>query len=117
MTDQALDDLFRQVLLDAVLQEESDLMKELPDHDFSPDFNRKMKKKLHRADHPIRYRVLQTAACFFVAIVLLGGSVLTFSAEARDAFMSWVREMYETWFVYRYTGEACLGRFTRQASK
>lgn len=106
MTDQALDDLFRQVLLDAVLQEESDLMKELPDHDFSPDFNRKMKKLLHRADHPIRYRVLQTVACFLVAIVLLGGSVLTFSAEARDAFMSWVREMYETWFVYRYTGEA-----------
>lgn len=43
MTDQALDDLFRQVILDAVVLEESELLEELPDHDFSPKFERTMK--------------------------------------------------------------------------
>ena len=30
---------------------------------FSPAFERKMKKLIRRADHPIRYRIAQAAAC------------------------------------------------------
>ena len=78
----------------------------ISEHDFSPAFDKKMRKLIRRADHPIRHRILQTAACFLVAVLLSGCTALAVSAEARDAFIGWVREMYETWFVYRYTGEA-----------
>ena len=61
-------------------------------------------KPVRRANHPIRHRVAQAAACLLLA-VLLGGTVLAISPEARAAFVGWVREVYETWFVYRYAGE------------
>lgn len=105
MTDQALDGLLRQVLLGANSQEHSDMMELLPEHDFSPDFERKMKKLIRRADHPIRHRVAQAAACFLLAALLSGCTVLAISPEARAAFVGWMRETYETWFVYRYAGE------------
>ena len=72
---------------------------------FSSAFERKMKKLIRRADHPIRYRIAQAAACFLLAALLSGCTVLAVSPEARAAFVGWVRETYETWFVYRYTGE------------
>lgn len=105
MTDQALDGLLRQVLLDADGQEYGDMMELLPEHDFSPDFERKMKKLIRRANHPIRHRVAQAAACFLLAALLSGCTVLAISPEARAAFVGWVREVSEGWFVYHYTGE------------
>lgn len=72
---------------------------------FSPAFERKMKRLIRRADHPIRYRIAQIAACLLLAALLSGCTVLAVSPEARAAFVGWVRETYETWFVYRYTGE------------
>ena len=105
MTDRALDDLARRVLLDVCGQEYGDAIEELPEHDFSPAFEKKMRKLIRRADHPIRYRVAYAAACLLLAAVLSGCTVLAISPEARVAFVGWTREMYETWFVYRYTGE------------
>ena len=72
---------------------------------FSPAFERKMKKLIRRADHPVWYRIAQAAACLLLAALLSGCTVLAVSPEARAAFAGWVREVYETWFVYRYTGE------------
>lgn len=72
---------------------------------FSASFERKMKKLISRVDHPIRHRIIQTAACFLLAVLLSGCAALAISPEARTAFVGWVREVYETWFVYRYTGE------------
>lgn len=72
---------------------------------FSSAFERKMKKLIRRADHPIRYRIAQAAACFLLAALLSGCTVLAVSPEARAAFVGWVRETYESWFVYRYSGE------------
>ena len=72
---------------------------------FSSAFERRMKKLIRRADHPIRYRIAQAAACLLLAALLSGCTVLAVSPEARAAFVGWVRETYETWFVYRYTGE------------
>ena len=105
MTDRALDNLLRQVLLDADSQEYGDAINELPEHDFSPAFEKKMQKLIRRADHPIRYRVAQAVACLLLAALLSGCTALAISPEARAAFAGWVREVYETWFVYRYTGE------------
>lgn len=72
---------------------------------FSSAFERKMKKLIRRADHPIRYRVAQAAACLLLAALLSGCTVLAVSPEARAAFVGWVREVYEGWFVYHYIGK------------
>lgn len=72
---------------------------------FSPGFEKKMRRLIRRTDHPARYRIAQTAACLLLAALLGGGSVLTLVPEARAAFAGWMRDMYETWFVYRSIGE------------
>ena len=104
MTDQTLNDLARRVMLDAARQEYGSLMEELPEHDFSPEFERKMQKVVRRADRPIWHRAAQVAACLFLAVLLSGCAVLAASAEAREVFTGWVREVYETSFIYRFFG-------------
>ncbi len=73
MTDRALDDLARRVMLDAARQEYGGLMDERPEHDFSPEFERRMKKPIHRADHPIRWRWMWVgrAAAILAALLML----------------------------------------------
>lgn len=74
MTEQALDNLLRQVMLDAARQEYGDLIEQQPEHDFSPAFEKKMRKLIQRADHPVRYRCLRTlriAAALAALLTLL----------------------------------------------
>ena len=73
MTDQALDDLARRVILDAARQEYGDWIDQLPEHDFSPAFEKKMQKLIQRADHPVRYRGLRTIqiAAALAALLML----------------------------------------------
>lgn len=74
MTEQALDNLLRQVMLDATRQEYGDLIERQPEHDFSPAFEKKMQKLIQRADHPVRYRCLRTlriAAALAALLTLL----------------------------------------------
>ena len=61
MTDEALDNLARQALLDAIHQEYGSLMAEMPEHDFLPEFEKKMRRLVRRANHPVRCRMIQTA--------------------------------------------------------
>lgn len=68
----------------------------------SPEFERKMEKRARRASHPIRHRILKAVACFLLVVLVGGGGILTFSVEARAAFVTWVREVYETQFIYRF---------------
>ena len=72
---------------------------------FSATFERRMKKLIRRADHPIRYRVTQAVACLLLAVLLSGCTVLAISPEARKVFVGWVREVSDGWYVYHYTGE------------
>lgn len=97
-------------LREAVRQAEENLLASLPEPEdceatFSPEYMRKMKKLAQRTDYPIRYWVQKAVACILLIILLGGGSVLALSTEARAAFVGWVREVYETWFVYKYEGE------------
>ena len=70
MTDQALDQLTRRLLLDAVRLEYAPQLESPPDDAFSPAFERRMKKLLRRAAHPVRYRFVQAAACAALVVVL-----------------------------------------------
>lgn len=45
------------------------------------------------------------AACFFLMIVIMGSTMLVFSVEARAAFLGWIKEVYETYIVYRFEGK------------
>lgn len=49
MTDQALDQLAQQILLDAACEEYGVLMGERFEHEFSPSFEKRMKKLLVKA--------------------------------------------------------------------
>ena len=44
-------------------------------------------------------------ACVFLAVLLTGSAVLTFSVEARAAFFGWVREQIENYYEYFFEGE------------
>lgn len=97
-------------LREAARQAEKNLLASLPKPEdceatFSPKFKRKMKKLVRRTDHPIRYWVQKAVACILLTILIGGGSVLALSTEARAAFVGWVREIYETWFVYHFEGD------------
>lgn len=91
----------------AAQKAEESLLASLPDPEdceatFSPEFERKMKKLIRRTKHPIRHQIMKAVACFLLVVLVGGGSVLTFSVEARAAFVSWVKEVYETQIIYRF---------------
>ena len=74
-------------------------------HRFSPAFERKMKRVIRKGRHPAAYKFLQKAACFFLAVMLAGTTWLTVDAEARSAFVSWMKQTFDAYVVYRFTGE------------
>lgn len=80
MTDQAFDKLARRVLLDAVRQEYGELMREPPEHDFSPAFEKKMEKLLQQANYPVRHRCLWALRIAAVLAALL--TLLTVATAA-----------------------------------
>lgn len=104
MTGQALDQLARRVILDTARLEYGALLKEAPEHSFSPSFERKMKRLLRRGRHPVWYKALHAAACLLLALLLSGCAVLAVSPAAREAFAGWVREVHDTYFSYQYVG-------------
>lgn len=74
-------------------------------HDFSPEFARKMEKLLRRGRHWGIYRGLKRVACFFLVLLLSGGAFLTVNAEAREIVFGWVSEKWEDAQRYFYLGE------------
>lgn len=97
-------------LREAAREAEEKLLASLPKPEdceatFSPEYKRKMKKLARRTDHPVIYWVQKAVACILLTILIGGGGILTFSTEARAAFVGWVREIYEEYFVYYFTGD------------
>lgn len=74
------------------------------EHEFSPSFQKKMRRTFRKAKHPVIYKLPKYAACFVLAVVLTSGTWLTVDAEARAAFFAWVREQYESFIEYRFIG-------------
>ncbi len=73
-------------------------------HEFSPAFQRKMRALLRRQAHPLRHRVLRSAAAVFLAAIVGSAAWLAVDVRARTAFFQWVEEFYETHIVYRFQG-------------
>ena len=70
-------------------------------HEFSPEFLRKIERLKRRAKHPVFYKTTRRVASIALAILITGGAWITVDAEARAAFVGWVKEVYEEFFVYR----------------
>lgn len=79
-------------------------------HPFSAEFEKKIKKLKRKADHPFIYRTMQRVASIALAILIAGGAYLTVNVEARAAFFGWVKEIYETYFVYRFEEPSSTGK-------
>lgn len=63
-------------------------------HIFSDRFERKMKKLIHRAEHPMQYRVLRVAAAIVLAITTLFGGVIAASPEVRAEVVEWLKSTF-----------------------
>ena len=74
-------------------------------HEFSLQFKKKIKKLKRKADHPVFYHAARRIASIVLAILIAGGVWITVDAEARAAFVGWVKEVYEEFFVYRFNDE------------
>lgn len=71
-----------------------------------PEFEKKIERLKRRAKHPVFYKTMRRVASVVLAILIGGGAWLTVDIEARAAFFGWVKEVYETFFVYRFSGDA-----------
>ena len=74
-------------------------------HTFSPEFTQKIKRLNRKASHATLYRIMQCAASFALALLIAGSVWLTADVEARADFFGWIKEKYETFFVYRFIGD------------
>ena len=87
----------------AAAEAEEILLSQLPEsqlHTFSPAFERKIKKLVTRAKHPVRYQALRYAAAVLLAILTLFGAVLAASPEVRASVIGWVRSTFGEYFQY-----------------
>lgn len=76
-------------------------------HDFSPEFEEKMERLFRAERRRGRFRSVARGAAAILLAVLIGAGVwLASDSRARASFVNWVREVYETYVVYRFTGEA-----------
>ena len=63
---------------------------------------RRIRRRERSYRHPIRRRIIQTAACLALCLLISGGLLLAFSPDARSVFSGWVREIRGDCLEYRY---------------
>ena len=103
------------MISDAMLQQAAEelataINESLPDpkecvFQFSPKFERKMKRLTRRANHPILYRSLRMVASVLLVFMIGFGSILTVSTEAREIVFGWMRVRYQSMYEYFFECE------------
>lgn len=81
---------------------------DMPPHQFSPEFERKIEKLMRKLDHPILFKLskpLYRVASIILAVFIGCGVWLSFDTPARAAFFGWIKDTYEHYFVYNYEGD------------
>lgn len=101
MTKRGSDDLRRRATQGAIRLKDG-VLEEGPEQVFSPVFQRRREKLPGRGRHPALYRTLRAAACLLLALLLSGCTVLAVSPAAREVFVGWVREIHDTYFLYKF---------------
>ena len=103
ITDEMLREAARESLDDDVNSLERDYDPNHP-HQFSKEFEKKIERLKRRAKHPVFYKTMRRVASIALAILVTGSAWITVDAEARAAVVGWVKEIYETYFVFRHDG-------------
>lgn len=103
------------MISDAMLQQAAEelaiaINESLPDpkecvYQFSPKFEKKLKRLTRRANHPILYRSLRMVASVLLVFLIGFGSILTVSTEARTFVFGWMRVRYQSMYEYFFEGE------------
>lgn len=75
------------------------------DHEFSPRFERRMRRVLRQGNHPAVYRGLRRVASFLLALLLSGSVWLTVDTDAREAVLGWISEQVEGAYHYFFHGD------------
>lgn len=75
-------------------------------HQFSPRFEKKMKRLIRKSNHLVFYRTLRTVASILLVIMIGFGSTFAISVEARGIVFGWVKQQYENFYEYFFEGEA-----------
>lgn len=116
MTEQELDLLMRNVLLDAIAMDEETQIETIP---YTPSLHHQkqikamLKNPLRWArdrKQPVWKRALKRVAVILLVISLAFGSLMAISPTARATFIRWVTEWYETHIVFRYAGDDVQGK-------
>lgn len=89
----------------AVIEANQVILEQLPSpkqcqHEFSKGFQKKMKRLIFKRKHPVLSAAMRTAAGIATAILVGGGLLLTFNAEVRAEFLSWIKESSEGLVMY-----------------
>ena len=100
------DEMLRQAAEEAALSiNESLPAPEECHHDFSPKFEKKLRKLEKKVKHPVFYQAMKAAACFLLVVSIGFTSVLAFSPEVRAAVFGWFRSVYESFYEYEFEGD------------
>lgn len=73
-------------------------------HVFSVSFERKMRRIIQQANHPILHHILRAAAGIALILLLGMGSFLTIDVQAREQFLGWVSEQLGNFYHYYFAG-------------
>lgn len=72
--------------------------------EFSPKFEQRMERIINNIGKRRRQSVLKKIACVLLALLLGSGAYLMIDGEARAAVFSWIREQYESFTHYHFSG-------------
>lgn len=70
----------------------------------SETFLRKLRRLTRRADHPVIYHTMRTAAAVFLAILTMATAWLSTDQRAQAVFVAWARNLYENSVIYDFFG-------------
>lgn len=69
-------------------------------HEFSAKFEKKMKRVIYRADHPLQFRILQKVASIILVLFLGFATIMAISPTVRASVFGWIRDQYDSFITY-----------------
>lgn len=112
MINSAEDNAIRDILLDAAASEFAAELSDVNPVETSIRFQKRMETMLinpqrwaKRLVQPLWKKCIQTAAAILLVCSLSLGALMAVSPTVRAAVINWVTEWYETYVIYRFSGE------------